>query len=117
MERRSCNLRRRGMSSIHRRKHMKRWSLLVSGALCLVFLAQAPSAAASGPTLVHVIDTPQGAPPSPDPSGITYWPAKNTLVVSDAEVDEMPIFANANIFESSLTGTLQRTYNIKSFNN
>jgi uncharacterized protein YjiK len=41
----------------------------------------------------------------PDPSGITYDPGRNQLVLSDGEVDEMPaLYEGANIFRSTLTG-------------
>jgi hypothetical protein len=44
------------------------------------------------------------ARPSPDPAGITYDPTNHRLVISDSEVDEMPLYKGTNIFFSSLTG-------------
>jgi hypothetical protein len=46
-------------------------------------------------------------PPSPDPSGITTVGA--SLMVSDTEVDETPIFDGANLYRLSRTGGLQTT--------
>ena len=40
-------------------------------------------------------------PTSPDPSGITYLPGSDRLLVSDAEVDEMPIFTGQNLYVSA----------------
>jgi hypothetical protein len=49
--------------------------------------------------LVSMTLTSLFVPPSPDPAGITYWPGTDRLVVSDSEVNEMPlIFVDANIF-------------------
>jgi hypothetical protein len=57
--------------------------------------------------LVSTIDTSQWGPPnsSPDPSGITYWPAHDRLLVVDGEVEEMKIFKGANLFEANRSGT------------
>lgn len=49
------------------------------------------------------------SPPSPDPAGIAYWPSEGKLLVSDSEVDEMTIYAGANVYYSSFSGTLQGT--------
>ena len=46
-------------------------------------------------TLVQTIQMSKFNPPSPDPAGITYRPDKNRLMVSDSEVEEMPIFKKA----------------------
>jgi hypothetical protein len=93
-------------------------SLLLAAAILLSFLTPNSVAGAAGdPTLVQIIDTSQWNPPSPDPSGITYWPARNHLVVVDGEVEEMPIFAGANVFQATLAGSLVRTYDISQTNN
>jgi hypothetical protein len=61
-------------------------------------------------SLIRTIDTSIWNPPSPDPSGIAYIPGTNRLLVSDAEVDEIPtLFQGSNLFESSITGSLIRT--------
>ncbi|HWQ14624.1 MAG TPA: hypothetical protein VNL77_17640 [Roseiflexaceae bacterium] len=96
-------------------------ALLIPIALAsLVLTPAAPARAASTATLVRTIATSDWRPRSPDPSGITYWPnapdrapgEPGSLVVTDGEVDEMSIWAGANVFQSSLTGNLQRTYNV-----
>ena len=69
-------------------------------------------------TLVQTIDTSQFSPPSPDPTGITYLPTANTLLMSDSEVEEMPdLFAGANLFEATLSGSLVHTSNTINFSN
>lgn len=59
--------------------------------------------------LVRVIDTSQYAPPSPDPSGITYIPSANMLLMSDGEVNETRLHAGANLFTLTLSGNLVDT--------
>jgi hypothetical protein len=84
-------------------------SPLVVATILLVSLAlipAAPAAAANTIVLVNTIDTSMWNPSSPDPSGITYWPARNRLVVVDGEVEEMSIFKGANLFVSTLAGSL-----------
>jgi hypothetical protein len=63
-------------------------------------------AASSSATLVATRDLSTLSPPSPDPSGIAYLPAKDRLVVGDGEVDEMPIYQNVNLFELDRNGAL-----------
>lgn len=65
---------------------------------------------------VQVIATSRWNPPSPDPSGITYWPRRDHLMVVDGEIEEMAIWAGANMFEATRTGGLVRTYDTTSFN-
>ena len=82
-------------------------SLLLIATLLLAAPGGAPPAArAAGeaPALVQVIDTSVWPKPSPDPSGITYWPARDTLVIADGEVEEMPIFAGAKLTLTGLPG-------------
>ncbi|MBD2358011.1 hypothetical protein H6G41_25945 [Tolypothrix sp. FACHB-123] len=72
----------------------------------------------SAPTLVQTIYTSEFAPPSPDPSGIVYISHLGSLLISDGEVDEMPTyFTGRNLFQTSLSGTLQRTLTTMSFSN
>ena len=66
-------------------------------------------------TLVQTVDASQWSPPSPDSAGIVYLPASNTLLVSDSEVNEMPIFTGDNLFEITLTGNLIDTLTTISF--
>jgi len=73
------------------------------------------AAALAAPTLVRVTATSAFSPPSPDPSGITYDSASGRLVISDAEVEEMSLWAGRNVFEISLAGALLRSYSVTSF--
>ena len=59
--------------------------------------------------LVRTTDTSQLSPPSPDSAGITYLSTTERLLMSDSEVNEMPIYAGANLFEMSLGGSLLDT--------
>ncbi|HEX6811551.1 MAG TPA: hypothetical protein VF384_08005, partial [Planctomycetota bacterium] len=59
-------------------------------------------------TLRATVATGSWSPSSPDPSGISYDPLFDRLVVSDGEVDELPLYAGANAFEASRTGILAR---------
>ncbi|HYJ68138.1 MAG TPA: hypothetical protein VEX15_10820 [Nocardioidaceae bacterium] len=60
-------------------------------------------------TLVAARDTSVWNPPSPDPSGITYNSTTDRLVISDGEVDEMPLYAGANIYRATRQGGLTGT--------
>ena len=77
--------------------------------------AASPSAPTVVATLVQNIHTHLFSPPSPDPDGITYYPPRNSLLITDSEVEEMPIYQDANVFEISPTGALMRTANTRSF--
>ncbi len=68
-------------------------------------------------TLVNTIDTSVWAPPSPDPSGAVYLPQSDRLLVSDSEVNEMPIYVDVNQYESSLAGALVRTFTTEPWSN
>src|SRR5262249_7222780 len=73
--------------------------------LATVTEAVAPTEATSlSATLVRTTQTSKYSPPSPDPSGVTYDSATGHLVISDAEVEEMRIWAGKNVFETTLTG-------------
>jgi hypothetical protein len=67
------------------------------------------SAQTTSSSLVRTIDTSRWVPASPDPSGLDYDAARSRLLVSDGEVDEMSIYADANYYEASLSGVLLRT--------
>ena len=81
---------------------------LVLAACWLVFCSQTQAAFRS--TLIQTIDTSRWSPPSPDPSGIVYLPTSDTLLVSDAEVNEMFIYSGANVYETMLSGNLIGTW-------
>ena len=62
------------------------------------------------PNLVQIVQTSQFSPASPDPAGIAYISHTNSLLISDSEVEEIPgLFAGKNLFNVSLSGTLQST--------
>lgn len=102
-------------------KHKKRSK--VTGVLSAFVVAAVPAAylvvggtsvqsSAAGTevaTLVAVRDTSAWSPPSPDPSGITYNPTTDRLIISDGEVDEMPLYAGANIYRLTRQGGLAST--------
>ena len=75
----------------------------------------APGVSTEPASLVRTIQTSRWSPPSPDPSGITYLPATNRLLISDGEVEEMNIYQGANLFEATLAGSLERTANTLAF--
>ena len=60
-------------------------------------------------TLRASVLTSAWVPPCPDPAAVTYDAFNDRLVVADSEVDEMTIYAGANVFETSRTGVLART--------
>ncbi|GAB62920.1 hypothetical protein KSU1_C1324 [Candidatus Jettenia caeni] len=88
----------------------------MQGKIVELSLTQTPGVAStSSSSLVQTMDLSLLSPPSPDPAGITYLLSSNTLLVSDGEVDEMPIFVGVNLFEMSLTGNLLDTLSTTSF--
>lgn len=76
--------------------------------------APPPVAAVSG-SLVRAIDTSRWASPSPDPSGIAYNSRTNRLIVVDGEVDETTHFEGVNGWETSLTGSVNRTFSTSAY--
>jgi hypothetical protein len=68
-------------------------------------------------SLVNIIDTSAWSPASPDPAGIQYLPSAGELIVSDSEVNEMPIFTGKNMYQTTTAGALTNTYNSESFSN
>ena len=89
-----------------------------TGQILELSLAQPVAAAAVTFTsaLVKTTDMSQISPPSPDPSGITYLPNSNRLMVVDGEVEEtvngITHFQGANVWELTLGGSVLRTANI-----
>lgn len=94
-------------------------SLYVSagGQVTELSLAEPVAAAAATvtATLVRTTNTAAFSPPSPDPSGLAYASHLGRLMVADGEVNEMPIYAGANIFETTLAGSLSSTWTTLSF--
>jgi uncharacterized repeat protein (TIGR01451 family) len=83
-----------------------------SGQILELSFVEPASAAASTyeSTLIQTIEAWQWSPPNPDSSGVTYLPDSNTLLVSDGEVNELPIFTGDNMFQATLDGTLTNTF-------
>ena len=83
----------------------------------IVELTLTPTALPTGTTLqaAYLIRTfntglPGWNPNSPDPAGIEYWPGTGGLVISDSEVDEMPIYyQNVNVFYITPSGVQNDT--------
>jgi len=57
------------------------------------------------------------SPPSPDPTGVAFFIPSNHLLVSDSEVNEVTIYEEANVFESTFAGSLVDTFTTLSFSN
>jgi uncharacterized protein YjiK len=89
-----------------------------TGQILELSLVQAVAAAAVTFTssLVRTTDMSTIKPPSPDPSGITFLPNNNRLMVVDGEVEEtvnnITHFQGANVWELTLGGGVIRTANI-----
>ncbi|HEU5264265.1 MAG TPA: hypothetical protein VFU34_06480, partial [Gaiellaceae bacterium] len=90
-----------------------------SGQIVELSLAASEAAAASdfSSGLVNTVNMGGLSPPSTDPSGITYVPSSNRLLISDGEVEEtvggVTHFQGANVWELNRTGlSLARTANI-----
>ena len=71
--------------------------------------AGAPLSAATPVPLLLAVPTSAFSPPSPDPSGLELLGTDGPLLVGDAEVEEMAIYAGANLFEVALDGSLVGT--------
>lgn len=67
--------------------------------------------------LVQTIRTSRFRPPSPDPSGIAYSAATDTLLIADSEVDEMAIYKGVNLFWMNRKGELVETGTTLGFSN
>jgi uncharacterized protein YjiK len=69
-------------------------------------------------SLVSTVDLGALAPPSSDPSGITYLTASDSLMVSDGEIEEtvngIEHFEGANVWELTRSGAVLRTANVSS---
>lgn len=77
----------------------------------------APLASAFKASVVRTILTSRFSPPSPDPMDLAYDAATNSLVMPDSEVEEMSLYSGVNVWEMSLTGSVSRTSNTRSFSN
>ena len=100
------------------------WSLVLVVASVFALALQHPSATVRAETilsgtLVQVIDTSAWVVPSPDPSGISYWLARDRLVVVDGEVEEImggvTQWVDANLFVLTRQGMLTGRHDITPF--
>jgi uncharacterized protein YjiK len=82
--------------------------------LSLALVIKASATTVTG-GLIRTTLTSQYSPPSPDPSGIAYATHLGKLVIADGEVDEMSIYAGANMFETTLSGSLSRSWTAVSY--
>jgi DNA-binding beta-propeller fold protein YncE len=57
-------------------------------------------------TLTQTLQTWRLGTPAPDPAGITYMTTTDTLMITDSEVDEMPLYRGANLFRLTSKGAL-----------
>jgi len=71
----------------------------------LLWSASASAVVVVHPTLVQTIATSAFTPPSPDPSGIAYKPARDRLLIADSEVDETSLYQGSNLFTATRTGS------------
>ncbi|HFD11975.1 MAG TPA: hypothetical protein ENJ32_05870 [Crenotrichaceae bacterium] len=82
--------------------------------VCFIFGGYAPAAIAAHDNCVATLVAERRVSelfvPSPDPSGIIYEPSSGRLIISDADVNEIPgLFTGDNIFETNLSRTLVAT--------
>lgn len=97
------------------RMHKKRSvTLVVLTSLAVVASSTAAFAANVPSTNVKMTNTAAWNPSSPDPSGITYLPGADRLIVADAEVDEIPApqpgqYKGANLYTTTRAGALVAT--------
>lgn len=95
-------------------------SVVPANAGTIVELSLAAPRAAPASTfttaLVRTVDLAALTPAIPDPSGLTYLANRNTLLISDGEVDEtvagITHFQGANVWELNLNGSMVRTANV-----
>ncbi|MGH3386316.1 MAG: PKD domain-containing protein, partial [Nocardioidaceae bacterium] len=75
-----------------------------------VMEATMAAVASTAPTvtgqLLRTQDLSQLNPTSPDPSGIAWMSHRSRLMISDGEVDEMPLYEGTNLYETTLTPTV-----------
>ncbi len=91
----------------------------------IVELSLTPTALPVGTTLQNAYlirsfttGLPGWNPNSPDPAGIEYWPGTGGLVISDSEVDEMPIYyQHKNVFFATTSGVQVSTCDTTYFSN
>ncbi|MEN8182342.1 MAG: hypothetical protein ABFS46_07385, partial [Myxococcota bacterium] len=65
--------------------------------------------------LEQTIDSSSFIPPSPDSAGIAYQASRDSMLMSDSEVNEMSIYQGVNMFEHDRFGTLLDTFDTTTF--
>jgi hypothetical protein len=96
-------------------KNALRTALFVS-IVCSLLPTTVPASAATTASLVRVTMTSSWPTKSPDPMGLTYNPRTKKLLISDAEVDEMPaLWKGKNLFVAKRGGGLVATGTLKKF--
>lgn len=102
------------MTKKHKKSSIKKRVALVTAAALALSTGGAAWAANVSSTFVKMTDTAIWVPASPDPSGIAYIPSLDKIVVSDAEVDEIPApqpgqYKGANLYTMGRDGVLAGT--------
>ena len=77
--------------------------------LVLCGLASPAGAQVATGTVIQTINASLWSPPAPDTAGITYRPQFGDFLTCDSEVDEVVIYAGANIWSHSKTGVVSGT--------
>jgi hypothetical protein len=96
-------------------KRALRTALFIS-VVCSLLPSTVPAAAATKASLVRATMTSSWPIKSPDPMGLTYNPRAKRLLISDAEVDEMPaLWKGKNLFVAKRGGNLTTTGTFKKF--
>jgi hypothetical protein len=96
-------------------KRVLRTALFVS-VVCSLLPSTVPASAATEASLVRVTMTSSWPTKSPDPMGLTYNPRTKKLLISDAEVDEIPaLWKGKNLFVAKRGGRLMATGTFKKF--
>jgi len=86
-----------------------RFARIVLCAIVLASLAAQSPAEATTATVVRITHTSKWKVPSPDPSGITYYPKIHRLLISDSGVDNTHVWHHRNLFYVGLKGRLRST--------
>jgi hypothetical protein len=85
--------------------------------LCVLGAELVPIASAAPPVepkLVRIVPTSSWATPSSDPTGLTYQRSTGSLLITDAEVEEIGrLWSGSNLFITNRRGTLLRSRSVR----
>ncbi len=96
-------------------KRALRTALFIS-VVCSLLPSTVPASAATKASLVRMTMTSSWPTKSPDPMGLAYNPRTKKLLISDAEVDEIPaLWKGKNLFVAKRGGRLMTTGTFKKF--